>query len=92
MNCWRWSSFPGATTPAKGWATGTATPARKQRWRAAQITDLAANLRARGNPIHLIAGDFNTEPYNDAYAGGVASRREFFTPGTPVKPCVPWRA
>jgi len=51
--------------------------------RAAQINDLSNSLRSRGNPINLIAGDFNTEPYNDVYAGGVAFRRNFYTPWYP---------
>ena len=48
--------------------------------RASQIEQLAYELRLRGKPYHLMAGDFNTEPYNDSTEGGGAFRYHFYTP------------
>lgn len=48
--------------------------------RADQIRGLATELRSLGKPTALIAGDFNTEPYNDSKEGGIQFRREFVTP------------
>lgn len=53
--------------------------------RSSQIEGLALQLRQKGKPDVLIAGDFNTEPYNDAYAGGIAFRKHFYTPQYPTQ-------
>lgn len=49
--------------------------------RATQLDALANSLRSSGSLSNLIAGDFNTEPFNDSTAGGVAFRRAFKVAG-----------
>lgn len=45
--------------------------------RVKQIEDLGIFLRNKGLPDALIAGDFNTEPFNEAAGGGLAFRQQF---------------